>query len=205
MKRAFGLLVCCLLTGRFVQAQEPVSDPRVDEARTACMAGEVQKGIRLLAELYTASEDPIWIFNQGRCYQQNAQPTLALSRFKEFLRQSKGGPGDEDVRDAQKNVAEIETELQQAGSVSGDRETSGNMKLTTAQPGHGQISDRSTHETLTASPETASTNPPIYKKWWFWTGVGAVLVAGTVTAFLVAHRSGNGPCTGIGPNCVEFK
>jgi hypothetical protein len=200
MKITLGLFVFSLLVGRSAWAQEPVADPRVDEARTTCMAGEVQKGIRLLAELYTASEDPIWIFNQGRCYHQNAQPTLALSRFKEFVRQSKGGPGDEDVRDAQNYITEIETELQRERSASGAVATGD----ATTQPTRADA----TAATLTSplvTPEAASTNPPIYKRWWFWTGIGAAVVAGTVTAFLVAHGSGNSPCTGIGPNCVEFK
>ena len=125
MKIALAVFVSCLLVGPWAQAQEAVVDPRVDEALTACMAGELQKGIRLLAELYTASEDPIWIFNQGRCYHQNAQLTQALSRFKEFLRKSKGGPGDADVRDAQKYIAEIEAELQPNRAAAGTATATG--------------------------------------------------------------------------------
>jgi len=118
MQRSFGLLVCCLLTGRGAQAQEAAQDPRVVEAKAACVAGDVQKGVRLLADLYMASGDPIWIFNQGRCYHQNAQPTLALSRFREFLRKSQGGL-EEDIRDAQKYIAEIESEQQRDKQIAG--------------------------------------------------------------------------------------
>jgi hypothetical protein len=100
MMRTLGLLVSCLLAGQVAQAQESGVDPRVGDAKTACAAGDVQKGVRLLAELYTATNDPIWIFNQGRCYHQNSQLPQALARFKEFLRKSKGTP-DEDVKDAQ--------------------------------------------------------------------------------------------------------
>jgi len=197
MKIAFGLLVFSLLICRSVKAQEPVVDPRIDESRTACMAGEVQKGIRLLAELYTASEDPIWIFNQGRCYQQNAQPTLALSRFQEFLRQSKGGPEDEDVRDAQKHIAQIESELQR------ERSSSGSKPGDEARP-----PEQSERNTILVSPpvtpDAESMHPPIYKTWWFWSGVGAVAVAGTVTALLLAHGS-TSPCSGAGAPCLEVK
>jgi hypothetical protein len=111
MKNTLGLLVCCLLVGRVARAQEAGQDPRVGEAKAACVAGDVQTGVRLLAELYLASNDPIWIFNQGRCYHQNAQPALALSRFKEFLRKSQGALA-EDIRDAQKYIAEIEADQQ---------------------------------------------------------------------------------------------
>jgi len=111
MPRTLGLLVCCLLVGRVARAQESGQDPRVAEAKVACVAGDYQKGVRLLAEIYIATNDPIWIFNQGRCYHQNAQPALALSRFREFLRKNQGAPG-EDLRDAQNYIAEIEAELQ---------------------------------------------------------------------------------------------
>jgi hypothetical protein len=122
MMRTLGLLVGCLLAGQVAQAQESAADPRVGEAKTACAAGDVQKGIQLLAELYTATNDPIWIFNQGRCYHQNAQLVPALSRFKEFLRKSKGAP-DEDVKDAQNYITEIETEQQKERSLSGAAST----------------------------------------------------------------------------------
>lgn len=104
------LVVSCLLGALPVHAQQSGQDPRVAEAKTACGAGNVQKGVELLAELYTATNDPIWIFNQARCYHQNNQLGLALARFKEFLRKSKGGP-DEDIREAQAYINEIETDL----------------------------------------------------------------------------------------------
>jgi hypothetical protein len=114
--RTLGLLMCCLLAGQAARAQESGVDPRVGEAKTACSAGDFQKGVQLLAELYTATNDPIWVFNQGRCYHQNSQLPQAMTRFKEFLRKSKGGP-DEDVQDAQNYIKEIETELQKERSV----------------------------------------------------------------------------------------
>jgi hypothetical protein len=46
------------------------------------------------------------------------------------------------------------------------------------------------HLTNPGSPEPAGTSQSVYAKWWFWSGVGAVVVAGTVTALLLAHRSG---------------
>jgi hypothetical protein len=168
MQRPLGLLVCCLLAGRVAEAQEAGQDPRVGEAKTACVAGDVPKGIRLLAELYTASGDPIWIFNQGRCYQQNDQLTQALSRFKEFLRKSQGAPG-EDVRDAQKYIAEIEAELQQAQTAA---------KSAYAPPGK---------PAATASTTAGTTEPEAKPgRGLRYAGVSAMVVGGAALAAGVA-------------------
>jgi hypothetical protein len=105
-----AMVACILLVSSVVQAQETRQDPRVATAKTACAAGDVQQGVRLLAEIYTATNDPIWIFNQGRCYHQNSQFSQALARFKEFLRKSSNGPA-EDIKDAQSYIQEIEAEL----------------------------------------------------------------------------------------------
>ena len=99
-----------LLSGPLAFAQVAPQDPRVPEAKTACAAGDAQKAARLLAELYTATNDPIWIFNQGRCYHQNNMLPQAEARFKEFLRKNTNGPA-EDNRDAQNYINEIEAEL----------------------------------------------------------------------------------------------
>jgi PEGA domain len=60
---------------------------------------------------------------------------------------------------------------------------------------------------LTSSPNApaqAAGESPMYKKWWVWTGVGAVVVGGAVTAFLLTRRSDN-PCGGIGYTCLEIR
>jgi hypothetical protein len=92
------------------QTVDPSVEARAAEAKTACGAGEVQKGVRLLAELYTANGEPTWIFNQGRCYQQNGQPAQALARFKEYLRKGRNEPS-QDIQTAQQHVTELEAEL----------------------------------------------------------------------------------------------
>jgi hypothetical protein len=119
-------------------AQDSRQDPRVANAKTACVAGDVSTGIRLLAELYTATNDPIWIFNQGRCYHQNNQLVPAEARFKEFLRKNVNGPA-EDSRDAKNYIKEIEIELHKNDPKPIDSDTgtssvrSGAMPPTSAQ------------------------------------------------------------------------
>ena len=60
---------------------------------------------------------------------------------------------------------------------------------------------------LTASPpprQPAAASHPVYERWWFWTGVGAVVVAGVVTAIVLTRHSG-GPCSGASYQCLEVQ
>jgi hypothetical protein len=61
-------------------------DPRILEARKACAAGQVERGVELLAEIVAERNDANAIYNQGRCYQSNGRPEQALARFREYLR-----------------------------------------------------------------------------------------------------------------------
>jgi hypothetical protein len=55
-----------------------------------------------------------------------------------------------------------------------------------------------------APAEQTSIDQPIYKKWWFWTGVGVVVAGGIVTAILLTRPS-NSPCSGTSLHCVEVQ
>jgi hypothetical protein len=50
---------------------------------------------------------------------------------------------------------------------------------------------------LTAPPPADSEPRPIYKKWWFWAGVGAVVVVGGVVAVAAAGKRGVTCGTGV--------
>ena len=81
-------------------ADPPADDPRPREAKAACAAGRVDEGIAVLARLYAESNDLMWVFNQGRCYQQNGRSDEAIQRFREFLRKAGELPRDEVREDA---------------------------------------------------------------------------------------------------------
>jgi hypothetical protein len=129
------MLVVFLLVPQVVRAQETRQDPRVANAKTACAAGDVQQAVRLLAELYTATNDPIWIFNQARCYHQNNQLQSAHARFKEFLRKSSNGPA-EDVKDARNYINEIEADLRK-NDAKPEGPTGGTASSVTKTPAEG--------------------------------------------------------------------
>ena len=50
------------------------------QAKEACLGGHPDKGIELLAQLYAETNDPTYIYNQGRCFEQNGRPADAVTR-----------------------------------------------------------------------------------------------------------------------------
>ena len=68
------------------KAEDADGRAKANEARTACLTGDMVKGVRLLAELFVQTRDSTYIFNQGRCFEQNGQQRQAIDRFREYLR-----------------------------------------------------------------------------------------------------------------------
>jgi hypothetical protein len=77
------------------------------EARTACLAGDPAKGVQLLSELFVATKVPTFIYNSGRCFEQNLRYEEAIGRFQEYLRVGKKLSQD-DRADAERHIADCE-------------------------------------------------------------------------------------------------
>ena len=85
---AWVFCVACSIVGDRV-AMAQTEDPRAVEARKACASGDVDKGIKLLAEILATTDDPTAVYNMGRCYQQNGQAEKAILQFREYLRKAR--------------------------------------------------------------------------------------------------------------------
>ncbi len=88
-------------------------DARELQAKEACLGGHPDKGIELLAQLYAETNDPTYIYNQGRCFEQNGRPTDAVTRFREYLRKATL-PADEKA-DLEKRIEALESESHASG------------------------------------------------------------------------------------------
>jgi hypothetical protein len=69
--------------------------------------GDPGKGVQLLSELFVSTKDPTFIFNQGRCFEQNRRYEDAIARFQEYLRAAKK-PSKSDKAEAEKHIADCE-------------------------------------------------------------------------------------------------
>jgi serine/threonine-protein kinase len=100
----------------------PDEDPRAIEARKACVSGQVERGIQLLADYLATTDDVIAVYNMGRCYQQNGLPDKALLQFREYLRKARNLSGAERA-DVEAQIRELEGERRASptGNVPEDR------------------------------------------------------------------------------------
>jgi hypothetical protein len=100
MIRFLPIFVCAYLISSPANAK-PSSKPAMDRqsvekaARKACLTGDYRKGVDILADLFVETKDTTYIFNQGRCFQQNHRWEDALDRFSEYLRKETSLPADE--------------------------------------------------------------------------------------------------------------
>ena len=211
-------VITCLSMPAFGRDQ----DPSEIQARKDCLTGKPEDGVALLADLFAKTGNANFLYNQARCYQQNARPEDAINRFREYLRVAK------DVTPAEK--ADVDKQIEDCRAVQAEQEREKEKKAaagaaspvqppatTTAQPEAAAPSlPVATVENpvpqvtpgaldLTTEPATSETQPdPIYKTWWFWTGAAAVVVAGTVTAIILSTRS-SGACDGVSLACMGVK
>jgi hypothetical protein len=80
-------------------------------ARKACLGGDYNKGVNILADLFVSTKDPTYIFNQGRCFEQNHRYEDAISRFEEYLRVPDANLDAADRASAEKHIADCKDRL----------------------------------------------------------------------------------------------
>jgi hypothetical protein len=111
MKIRASTFLLTLLAAAPAPAQD--RDARENEAKKACLSGKADRGIELLAEMYAETNDPTYIYNQGRCFEQNGRAPEALTRFREYLRKSPNMAA-EDKAQVQAHITEMEEQARQS-------------------------------------------------------------------------------------------
>src|SRR5664279_3083382 len=109
------LVMVCLAGPAF--ADKPQSRAAKEKAaKKACATGDFAKGVDILADLYVDTNDFLWVYNQGRCYQQNNRWEQAISRFREYLRRAKD-ISESDRADTERQIADCEESMGKTSAV----------------------------------------------------------------------------------------
>jgi tetratricopeptide (TPR) repeat protein len=102
---SFFLLTFACVSGAYAADKTKVQDKA---AKKACLAGDYAKGVSILSDLYADTNDPNYIFNGGRCFEQNGRYEEAILRFREYLRKA-NGLDESDKSEARKHIADCES------------------------------------------------------------------------------------------------
>jgi hypothetical protein len=205
------LPACCVLLLALQSARAETPESKERAARKACLLGDVAKGSEILADLYLDTKDPTHIYNQGRCFEQNGQNEPAILRFREYLRQAPHLPAD-DVAKVEKKIAELQEK--DKSRTPGPLATPpvpvpvtpvANQPLPPPAPTPVVTQNPDPLQISQPSPVPEATSTPIYKRWWFWGGIGTVVAGAVVATLLLTSQSDvkHSPSCVAGAVCVR--
>src|SRR5664279_4407974 len=80
-------------------------------ARKACLTGDYAKGVAILSDLFIELRDRNFLFNQGRCFEQNRRYEDAIARFEEYLTAPGANLSAEDRAAAEQRIGNCKEKL----------------------------------------------------------------------------------------------
>lgn len=95
------------------RSTKPNKEAQGNAARAACLDGDFAEGVAILSQLFVQTKDPTYIFNQGRCFEQNRRYEDALARFQEYLRAGRSKLDASDKAEAEQHIADCKEMLAQ--------------------------------------------------------------------------------------------
>jgi tetratricopeptide (TPR) repeat protein len=122
-------------------------------------------------EAYKYKPDPALLFNIGQAYRAAGDAESALTAYKSYLRKVPEAP----------NRHEVETHIERLQRLVDEQ----HKTPPTPAPVQAAAPTPLAQPQLVATAAPAE-KQPVYKKWWLWTAVGGVIVAGGVIAIAVA-------------------
>jgi len=220
-------LLAVLLIARPAAAAPPTSDEKA-KAREHYQKGLVHYDIKEFSEAlaefknaYRVVQDPAFLFNIAQCYRKLGQDVEALDYYRNYARRFPNAPNRGEV---DRRIQEIEHELDakrasnppptpekkpETRPINNNASTvtpiappppNGSTTVGSVPPPLPPPPPGDASQTLVTTTKTGgeSNGAPFYTRWWFWTGVGAVIVTGVVVGAL-ATRGQVGDCHGIDP------
>jgi tetratricopeptide (TPR) repeat protein len=165
------VLSVSLLASQSASAARPVALEK--QARKACLSGDYVKGVSILAELFVDSGDATYLYNQGRCYEQNIRYVEAAERFREYLRKAPKLT-DADKAEVDKHIADCDVAIAKSHPVEPTPPVPASQTLPVPQPTPQPPFPQAT-TTVQAAPTSAS-RPWQHTAKWVATGAAVAFL-----------------------------
>jgi tetratricopeptide (TPR) repeat protein len=171
-------------------APSPAVDPAdADEARRLSQQatadyklGHFAEALAGYAAAYELFRAPQFLFNLAQCHFQLEQWDRAVFFFEGYLRELPAAANRALVEDLMREARERRAEHQATAQRKLDLEKQRlDLERREAERAAAQ---RAAGPAIEAAPPR-----PLYKQWWFWTGVGAVVVGAVATTVVLSSGS----------------
>ena len=141
-------------------AQEKASRRHYDRAEKQFALGKFEDALEYYQKAYDADPRPGFLFNIGQCHRNIGDYESAVFSYKKYLKLEPDAPNREQVEGL---IEDLERKLAE---------------------------DDTDRFRLRKKPKVEeSEGKPVYKKWWFWTGIAVVGVAGGVGIYAATSGS----------------
>ncbi len=168
-------VVIVLMLGAVADATDSKAIARAayQEGTKLFEVGEYQSALAAFKRAYLAYDEPAFLFNIGQCHRLLGDKAEAVRSYRQYLRKVPDSPNRGEL---EKIVADLEEALEKERAA--------------AEPASAQPAAVSSPVPAPASPAPARpADKPLYKKWWLWTIVGGVVVAGVAVGLGVGLTS----------------
>ncbi len=162
-----GLCLVWITPARAEDRATRLAQKHFEEAQKLFSLGRFEQALDEYQDAYDAKPLGDFLYNIAQCYRNLGDYDQAIFSFKKYLKEK---PDAEDRTQVEKFIDELE-----------DRKARGEGQKLIQRP---------------PPPPPRTTDTPVYKTWWFWTGVAVVGVAGGVGIYEVS-KSG-APSTDLG-------
>jgi tetratricopeptide (TPR) repeat protein len=221
------LVALLLMSGRPSRAADPRLDSARAHSQVGDSYYKLEKYENAIAEYeqaYVAKPDPSFLYNIAQCHRLMGQGAEAIKFYRRFLKDAPTAPNR---AVAEKHIRDLEEASPPGPSPTAPPPASSShppviapasvsvipptapppaslpSSPTPVSPAFNPLVPTSAPMSTTPTVEngTSSTPPeshPIYSKWWFWAGVGAVVVGGIV---LIAATAKHDPSCPGGFTC----
>jgi len=135
-----------------------------------------KQALRAYEQAYEAKAIPAFLFNIGQCHYNLGDFESALFSYRRFLKLSPRTPKRKAV---ERLIVKLELELEESRKAAAKKRNGGIEPV--PRP----------------TPKPQAQSQPVYKKWWFWTGI-AVVGAASAAAIVGTSSSSNLPSSDLG-------
>ena len=162
-----------------------------DKATTAYALGRYADAAGEFEQAFALKADPALLYNAAQAYRLAGRRDRALELYRNYLRVF--GRRAEHAADVEWHIGELEKLAKGNATTTTPVE---HASLTVAPPPPSMSATaQSLSATLaptslvsTTAPPPAEAPRPIYERWWFWAGAGAIVVSAVVVGVVLANR-----------------